>query len=125
MKTSAVSTRRVTSGTCRERVKLTGRFADGHRIWANKYKRAASRAEKLREKYTRKIRKTMDEAKQQGLLLNHGDLETDPRDYRWDGLSKCGPAELHGEYIPQSAIAGRHDTVSPTHHSEIDASATP
>ena len=100
------------------------RWLDGQNKWDEKFKGTAKRVEKRREKIRHTYQKSLDRAKDLGLMLSAEDnasIKTaDETAYNTDNEAdgeiqisrRWGPLDLEGENPPPSAIAGRQDTVS-------------
>ena len=84
------------------------RFRKGHTIWDNKYHRDIKRIKKKRARMERRITRILSKAQAEGLLENHGDIDT--HGTRWTDLGAYGPADLRDETPPPSAIVARRDT---------------
>ncbi|MCQ8210905.1 hypothetical protein NPS74_24795, partial [Cutibacterium acnes subsp. acnes] len=52
------------------------RFRKGHTIWDNKYHRDIKRIKKKRARMERRITRILSKAQAEGLLENHGDIDT-------------------------------------------------
>lgn len=105
----------------------------GQKEWDRKYRRSAERAIKKRKKMENEAKRVLDNARDQGLLMVHEELEAQARETlapptparnvsnmstlsrksvgRIQNDRRWGPLDLGSENVPASAIAGRRDTV--------------
>jgi hypothetical protein len=83
------------------------RWLEGMHKWDRRYKVAHERVAWERERNERKALELLRKAKERGLLGDDGKAVF--------GGGKLGPLDLEGETPPQSAIAGRRDTVRIPH----------
>ncbi|KAL4399678.1 lipase [Malassezia pachydermatis] len=85
------------------------RFQKGHTIWDTKFAHEAAKVKKRRAKYERRAKQLLAHAQAEGLLDNQGDIVAEGA--HWYDIGTYGPADLHNEMPPPSAIVGRRDTV--------------
>jgi hypothetical protein len=107
----------------------TLRWLEGQELWDKRFKRAAKRVLRNREKVKSKAQRMLDNARDQGLLLSRehapvvSNLRAEAMQRRGssrdtiDGIiqedRRWGPLDLDDEDPPPSAIAKRRDTVGP------------